>query len=119
MIERLCWTVLVLIHASPIAAFFAPSMLGRLYGVDAASDVALLLQHRGALFALVVIACIWAAFDPSVAKLAVVISAVSMLSFLVLYVGAGMPAGLRTIAIADMVGLPFLAFLGWRAFFSG
>jgi hypothetical protein len=39
-----------------------------------------------------------------------------MVGFLIIYCVQGMPADLRTIAIADLVGLPALAFVGWSAF---
>ncbi|NNC71854.1 MAG: hypothetical protein HKN78_03155 [Sphingomonadaceae bacterium] len=116
--ERICWIVLALIHVTPAATLFAPSLLSRHYGIDGGSDIVLLLQHRGALFGVVAVACIWAAFAPGVSKLAVAIAAVSMLSFLGLYLTAGPPHALRGIAIADLIGLPFLLYLGWRAFIA-
>ena len=80
------------------------------------SDLFLLVQHRAALFGIVLIACAWAAFDPSVRGPAVVATALSMLSVLVLWSLAGAPASLRTIALAAAVALPALACVAGRAF---
>lgn len=117
MFERICWIILgSFIHLPPFAAFFVPSLITRLYGV-APDDVNFaLLQHRAALFGVVVIACIWAAFDSDVRKLAFAVTALSMVSFLAIYGIYGAPDTLRTIAVADLIGLPFLVFVGWKAF---
>lgn len=76
----------------------------------------LLMQHRAALFLAVLITCVWAAFDPSARRLASIVVAVSMVSFLALYWGGGSPAALKRIALADLVGLPVLAFAAYLAF---
>ncbi len=116
--ERICWIILGLIHLPPFAAFFVPSLITRLYNV-ASDDVNFaLLQHRAALFGVVLIACLWSAFDPSTRKLAVTIVALSMISFLLIFALYGQPVSLRSIAVADLAGLPFLAFVGWRAFLA-
>ena len=39
-----------------------------------------------------------------------------MIGFLVIYWVQGMPSNLRTIAIADLIGVPALGFVGWNAF---
>lgn len=114
MIERLCWALLASIHAAPAFAFFNPSLLKRLYGVASSDPAFLLLQHRAALFLAVSIACVWAAFDPNVRRLVAVIAATSMTSFLLLCLQAGMPPGLRTIALADLLGLVPLAYATLR-----
>jgi hypothetical protein len=116
MLQKALWLVLAAIHFLPALAFFRPATLTTLYGVAADDQLYLLMQHRAALFLAVFVACLWAAFMPEGRKLAVVIVAVSMLSFLVLYAMAGAPEGLRTIAIADLVGLPALAGVAWFAF---
>jgi hypothetical protein len=41
---------------------------------------------------------------------------VSMVSFLILYWSAGSPPPLKTIAMTDLVGIPFLIFVTWKAF---
>ena len=118
MIDRIAWGVLALIHLMPAVALLAPGLIGRLYGVDAANPIFPLLHHRAALFAVILLICLWAAVDPNVRRLAVVATGLSMLSFLVIYWTSGQPETLRTIAIADLVGLPFLAIATWRAFAS-
>lgn len=118
MADRIAWTILALVHLVPGIAFFAPSLVLRLYGVAADSPLFPLLHHRAALFVVVLLICIWAAVDPGVRQLAAVAAAVSMLGFLGIYWCAGQPPSLRTIALVDLAGLPVLLFAGWRAFFS-
>ena len=74
------------------------------------------LHHRAALFLAVFVACIWAAFIPDGRRLAVIVVAISMISFLALYLMSGSPAGLTRIAIADMIGIPALLAVAWMAF---
>jgi hypothetical protein len=113
--ERICWAALVLIHITPASMLFRPAAIGKMYQVDTAGPVATLLHHRAAVFVIVVIACIWAMADPGARRLAAVVTATSMLSFLAVYWHARSPASLKNIALADMTGLPFLAFVIWRA----
>ena len=115
MMTAVCWGVLGAIHAVPALALFRPALIPALYGVEAGSDTHLLLQHRAALFLVVLVVCAWAAFRPETRQLAAVAVGVSMLSFLLLYWLAGAPSALRGIAAGDLAGLPFLAFAGWRA----
>lgn len=116
MIAVVCWVVLGLIHLLPAIALFRPALIGKLYGVAPGSALFLLLHHRAALFLAVLVVCAWAAWRPEVRPLASVVVAVSMVSFLWLYAAAGQPQALRQIAIADLVGLPFLAVAAWLAF---
>ena len=116
MLERTIWLVLALGHLPPFAAFFRPSLITRLYFVAADDPNFALLQHRAALFGVIVIVCLWAAFDPNVRKLAFGATALSMISFLLVYFVYGQPVSLKTIALVDLVGLPVLAFAGCRAF---
>ncbi|WP_374612967.1 hypothetical protein [Sphingorhabdus sp.] len=116
MIEKLCFAVLALIHIVPASMLFRPQAIGRLYRIDASGPLLSLLQHRAALLAIVVLACIWAMIDPASRRLAVAVIATSMLSFLAIYWHAGSPPALKTIALADLAGLPFLAIAGWIAF---
>jgi hypothetical protein len=115
VIDRLAWAALALIHALPALALFNPALISRLYGVAPGDGSFLLLHHRAALFACIVILCVWAAADPAVRKAASVVTAVSMLSFLILWQGAGRPAALKSIAVADLIGLVPLALAAWRA----
>lgn len=116
MVERICWVVLALIHAVPAAAGFSPGLLERLYGVPRDDVAFLLLQHRAFLFAIVVLVCVWAAATPAVRPLAAVATGISMVSFLLIFHIAGMPPPLRTIALADWLGMLPLAFVAWSAF---
>jgi hypothetical protein len=118
--ERLvtiCWILLALIHAPPALALFVPDMMGRLYGEIPPGPVALMLQHRAALFLIVCAIGLAAAFQPDIRKLAVLVFAVSMLSFIALYGLAGWPPGpLRTVAIADAIGLVPLLIVAMASF---
>ena len=116
MIERLAWALLALVHAMPAVALFAPSLLTRLYGVKVGDPLFLLMHHRAALFLAVVAACIWCAIDPAPRKLGIIVVAISMVSFLALYITNGSPSALRQIAIADFIGLPALAYVAWSSF---
>ncbi|MFZ4690807.1 MAG: hypothetical protein ACOYLS_16365 [Polymorphobacter sp.] len=113
--DRLAWLLLAAIHAMPALALFRPALLTRLYGAVPGDSAYLLLQHRAALFLVVVIVAIWAALDPAVRRLSVVAVGVSMLSFLALYADAGRPSALRTIAVADLAGVVPLLFVAWGA----
>jgi hypothetical protein len=116
MIVKASWFILALIHLAPALAFFRPSLLVSLYGAEPSSVSYLLLQHRAALFVAVSVACLWAVFRPEARQLAAIIVGLSMLSFLALYIQAGLPQNLRVIAIADLIGLPFFITVAWHAF---
>lgn len=100
----------------PALAFFRPTTLTALYHITSDNPLFLLMQHRAALFFAVFAACVWAAFVPEGRRLAVIVVAISMVSFLVLYWQAGSPAPLRRIALVDLAGLPVLAGVAWLAF---
>ena len=74
----------------PALALVRPSLLTSLY--------------RAALFAVVVLLCLWALADPGVRRVASVAVGISMISFIVLWLANGSPAALKSIAIADLVG---------------
>lgn len=116
MIEKLCYAILAAIHVIPASMLFRPSAIGKLYGIENSGPLQVLLHHRAALFVIVLLACLWAIADPAARRLAVTIIAISMLSFLAVYWHGGSPPALKSIALADMAGLPFLAFVGWSAF---
>jgi hypothetical protein len=109
LIVKSAWFVLAAIHAVPALVIFKPSLIEKLYGVPASGPIGLLLTHRGGLFLAMSCAGIIAALHTPSRPLAAAIISISMVSFLILYVRAGMPGGgLRNIAIADAVGLPLL-----------
>lgn len=116
-VTKVSWAVLALIHASPAAVLFAPGLLKRLYGVDADGALGVLLIHRGALFLAVVSVCLLAMFEPSARQAACLVTAISVISFLLVYAQAGMaPGALRTVALMDLVALAPLAWVAWTAF---
>ena len=116
MIERICWLLLGAIHLTPALAYLRPSLIGKLYRIGPDDRAFLLLRHRAALFTAIVAVCVWAAFDPGSRPVAVIAAGVSMASFIHLYVAAGSPPPLRTIALTDVAGLAILAFAAIRAF---
>jgi hypothetical protein len=115
----IAWILLALVHLTPALALFRPALLTSLYGVDATSPLFLLMQHRAALFAGIVLVALWCAVDPAPRRLGVVVVALSMVSFLILWQLAGQPAALRRIAIVDLAGLLPLALVAWAAFRRG
>ena len=103
------------LHLLPAAPIVAPEMLSRLYGV-APDDTALLLlmRHRAVLLAIVGLLCLWAAWAPAIRPSALAAATLSVAGFLGFYALYGSPAGaLRTIAIADLLAVPPLAFATW------
>lgn len=116
MLERIAWGVLAAIHASPAIALVRPALITSLYGVDRGAAVFPLLHHRAALFGVIVLVCVWAMVDPASRRVAAVAVAVSMVSFLTIFLLGGSPPGLRSIALADSIGLPALGYVAWRAF---
>lgn len=107
---------LAALHLVPALAAARPALLTSLYGVQSQDAAFAMLQHRAALFAAVFVLCLWAAFDPTTRPAAAILTAISMLSFLWIYQSAGQPPRLRSIALADLIGLPALAFALWTAF---
>ena len=116
MLQPILWLLLAAIHALPALAFFRPAGLTTLYGIRQDNPLFLLMQHRAALFFAVFAACMFAAFVPEGRRLAMIVVAISMASFLFLYYTAGSPPPLRRIALVDLAGLPILAAVAWQAF---
>ena len=116
---KIAWLLLALVHASPAAVPFRPGLLQTLYGVSPDGPAGLLLTHRGATFLAIVVACVWAAFDPSVRRLCTVIVGIALVGYLLLYARAGLPEGpLRTIATVDALALAPLLLVSWSAWRS-
>ena len=116
MLELIAWLILALVHLMPALAFFIPSLLTKLYGIAPGNALFLLMHHRAALFVAIFVICVWSAFDATPRRMASVAVAISMVSFVALYWLQGAPSALRQIAIVDIIGLPALAYVGWRAF---
>jgi len=118
-LAKISWFALALVHLVPSLVLFHPALTERLYSVPASGDVGILLTHRGALFLAVIVACLFAAFDPALRRAMACIVAISVISFLLLYVQAGLPEGnLRTIALTDGAALFPLAYVTWHAWQS-
>jgi len=115
MWTALAFAVVGAIHLMPVAPVFLPETLSRLYGIAPDdSTLLLLMRHRALLLALVGLLCLWASWWTPVRPAALLAAAINILGFLGFYALYGNPAGaLRTIAIADLVALPPLAFLAW------
>lgn len=116
MATKVAWFLLALVHVSPAAVIFRPGLVQQLYGIAPEGPTGLLLTHRGATFLAIVVASVWAAFDPSVRRLCTVVVAIAVLSYLFLYARAGFPGGpLRTIALADAFAVAPLLLVAWAA----
>lgn len=117
-LTKVSWVLLGALHVMPSLVLFAPALAERLYQVDPAGEVGILLIHRAAMFLTIVVVAAIAVFDPGSRRLATIVTAISMIGFLVVYARAGMPAGpLQSISRADLVGLLPLAvvtFSAWR-----
>jgi hypothetical protein len=116
MLQPIAWIVLALVHMMPAIAFFRPATLTALYGIRPDDRLFLLMHHRAGLFLAVFALCLWAASKPEARQAAGIVTAISMVTFLWLYWRSGAPAPLRTIALVDLAGLPFLVVAMWGAF---
>jgi hypothetical protein len=116
MLTNIGWVLIALIHATPAFALFQPALLTKMYGIKPESGLFTLMHHRAGLFLVVVVICLWAMVRPEVRPMASVAVGISMASFVVIWWMAGASPALRTIAIADIVGLVILVFVGWQAF---
>jgi hypothetical protein len=104
------WLALALIHAPPSAATFSAGLRKRMYGVDESGPLGVILVHRGVLFLAVFAACVFAAFNTDARALASIVTAISLVGFLIVYALAKAPRGsLRAVALTDAVGLIPLA----------
>ena len=112
----LAFAVVGIIHLLPIAPVFAPEMLSRLYGISPTDTTLLvLMRHRALLLALVGILCLWASWSASARPAALLAAAINVVGFLGFYALYGAPVGaLRTIALADLVAIPPLAYAAWK-----
>jgi hypothetical protein len=118
MSQLISWLILAAIHALPALALFRPAALTALYGVAPDNPLFLLMHHRAGLFLAVFAACVFSAFVPEGRRLAAIVTGISMVSFLALYWLGGSPQSLRTIMLADLAGIPVLAYVAWSAFRS-
>lgn len=113
---KFAWFLLAIIHAMPAAVLFQPELAMRLYGVDPAGPVGLLIVHRGALFLAIMAAALVALIDPAARRVSSLTVGISITGFLGVYGQGGMPEGpLRTIALVDIAALLPLTFVTYRA----
>ncbi len=109
LVDRLLFGFLALIHLLPALAAIAPQQISKLYGVSATDSALItLLQHRAVLLGIVGLAFTAAAFRPdsSAAWHAVIIGAISMITFLVIAtLNRELTCSLQKIAIVDAIGL--------------
>lgn len=116
LVTKLAWGLLAALHVAPALALVNPPLIDKLYGVPPEGDVGILLTHRGALFGAVVVAALFGLIHIESRKLASIVAAISMTTFLYVYWRAGFPPGaLRPIALADAAGMAPLLFVLWRA----
>ena len=114
--QPIAWVLLALVHMTPALALVRPSLLTSLYRLSSDNPLFLLMHHRAALFAGIVLICLWCAVDTAPRRLGASVVALSMISFLFLYWQAGYPRSLRQIAVVDLIGLIPLAYVLWTNF---
>ena len=118
ILVKACWVALAAIHFSPAVVAFRPGLAKTLYGIEAVGPLAVLLTHRGILFLAVMGVCILAAFDPDARLAAALVTAISVVWFLIVYARAGFPTGaLRAIARVDALAVLPLALVTYDAWF--
>lgn len=102
---------LALIHILPAMAVLAPASLSRLYGFEAGDSVlTTLLQHRALLFVILAAALVYAIFDGAVRWPVLIGAVISMGGFIIIAAMRGeLSASLRSIVIADVIGLVIAA----------
>ena len=112
-------TVVGIIHLLPLSGVLSVSRLQSLYGVIITDpNLEILMRHRAVLFGILGAFLIYAAFRPGLQLAALIASAVSVISFLVI---AGMVGsyntGIARVVTADIVAIVCLligAFAYWK-----
>jgi len=118
-VTKLSWLALALIHLAPALVLFFPEMTLKLYGVSPKGEAGVLLVHRGGLFLAIFAAALLAAFFTGMRHLASLIVAISVISFLIIYVRVGLPKNsLRKIAVVDLIALIPLSWVIWQSWFA-
>jgi len=101
-------TLVALLHALPLAGVLGAARLSALYGVDARDPaLELLLRHRAVLFGLLAAFLAYAAWQPALRGAGLIAGGVSVASFLLF----AMPAGLLPPALATVVRLDVAALI--------
>ena len=96
-----------LINFTPVIGILSHQKLTQMYGLDFSDPaLALLMRHRAALFGILGVFMLIAAFKPAWQMPAIVMGLLSMGSFLLLAIMIpNSAANLRHIALADIVGI--------------
>jgi len=107
-----------LIHLLPLPGILGNEQLARLYGISIdGPNIAILMRHRAALFGLVGLLMLLAAFKPALQVAAFVAGFVSIVSFLWLATSVGgYNAEIGRVFVADLVALGCLI-VGIAAYF--
>jgi len=106
------WLALALVHTPPALATFSAQLRKRMYGVDDAGPLGLILVHRGVLFLAVASVCVLAAFNADARIAAALVTTISVVGFLGGYLLHKAPRRLRVIALIDAIALIPLALVG-------
>ena len=115
-ITKASWLILALIHLTPALVLFSPDLVEKLYGISASDEVGLLILHRGGLFLAVLVSLLLACFFTDMRRLASLITAISVISFLYVYGRAGFPESpIRKIAVIDGFALLPLFWVIWQS----
>ena len=109
-ILSLCLIVVGVIHLLPLTGVLGVERLQSLYGIALDDpNLVLLMRHRAVLFGTLGTVCVAAAFWPALQLPALVLGAVSVLSFLLLSVASGpLNASLARVVVADWIALAAL-----------
>lgn len=107
LVIAVCLLVVALIHLFPVIGVLGAAQLRKLYGQSFESpDLQLLMRHRAVMFGIVAGISVLGALVPAYRLVALVVGAVSVLSFLGLAAAIpGYGPGLRKVVIADIVAL--------------
>jgi hypothetical protein len=106
----ICLLLVALIHAIPAAGLLSPKILSLLYGFSVTEpNLELALRHRAALFGLLACFLVYASFNPSLHRVALVAGFASVLTFLALasFIGP-LNQAMRGVVRADFVALVLL-----------
>jgi hypothetical protein len=112
-------TIVGIIHLLPMSGVVGGSRLHVLYGVTISDpNLEILMRHRAVLFGILGAFLIYAAFRPGLQLAALIVGAVSVISFLVIaeMVG-GYNTGIARVVTADIVAVVCLligAFAYWK-----
>ena len=113
LIPMLFYALAIVVHGVPALSVFAPSRMAKLHGISADDQILMtLLQHRAVLFALIAVACIYAAHVATARWPVLIGTVISMAAFILIAIPRGQLSGpLAKIAYIDGLGLAIAAVL--------